>query len=149
MKKIISASLFAISFAFSIVSCGDDAKQQQAPVEEYKKTEEVALQFVKSIESGDVEGLEKSMCFPSDVEKERYKAYFKRVDSMKVMGYHTLSSAAAFEVVSASVSGDTACVKLKGKDAFDKNTEVDVRLFKVKGYWRVDGKFPLTHLKKK
>lgn len=149
MNKIILASLCAISFALSIVSCGDDTKQQSASVEEYKNPEEVALQFIKSIESGDVDGLEKSMYFPSDVEKERYRAYFGRVDSMKRMGYHALSSVAAFEVASADVSGDTACVKLKGKDAFDKNTTVEVRLFKIEGYWRVDGNFPLTHLKKK
>jgi hypothetical protein len=107
--------------------------------------EEVALCFLGAIETGDVKWLESHMFFSNAQEERRYADYFARVgEYVKRDG-----ATAGFELNSVDLLGDTAFVKVDGKDAFGKKSTVELRLVKSAGQWKVCGSFPLTELKKK
>lgn len=148
MKKLTLYIASLLSAFFVFISCGGgehEGSLAPAPLD----PDSVALLFMEAIETGEVDGLEEYMHFSSKADKERYSNYFDRVNSFKARGAQSSCERAGFTAVSAEVNGDTAFVKVQGMSAFDKNTTVEMRLLRVGRHWKVDGSFPLTHLKKR
>ena len=148
----MSRRIFAIlPLLLLLVSCGKDAAIPPVvpgPAFPYAP-DELALYYLQSLEHGEVEGLDNAMHFPSEYDRERYKGYFDRVKSLKGKGLRRELPSAGFQVSETAVNGETAIVKLNGKNAFDRNTTVEVRLLNVNGKWKIDASYPLTHQKKK
>lgn len=113
--------------------------------EEYREPQDVALSFLKAEECGDVDELERSISFENRADESCYKAYLKRVKNLKGRGNYGMPVATGFVVQSTEVNGNKACVKLNGKNAFDKDRTVELQLLKVDGYWRVDGSSAVLH----
>ena len=134
-----------------LVSCGKDAVTPPVTSEPALPSapDELALYYLQSVEQGEVEGLDRAMYFSSEYDRKRYQGYFDRVKSLKEKGLRRELPSAGFQVSETAVNGDTAVVRLNGRNAFDKNTTVEVRLLSVNGKWKIDASYPLAQRKKK
>ena len=136
--KHLTKIFAVVALVAAVASCGGESTS-----EEIVKPGDVAVQLFNAITSGDVQVVKDNIHFDSQVEKEVFYAVASQDYKERTAGY-----TANYEIVSDTITADTAFVKLKGMTALGKMTTFNVRLVRIEGDWKVDGSQAVLHREK-
>lgn len=132
-----------VALVSAVAACGGES----APAETVKPGE-VAVQLFNAITSGDVQVVKDNIHFDSQIEKEVFDEYLDMAVASQDYKERTAGYTANYEIVSDTITADTAFVKLKGMTALGKMTTFNVRLVRIDGDWKVDGSQAVLHREK-